>query len=339
MRIGSIDIDRPLALAPMEDISDQPFRRICKRLGADILYTEFSNCEALVRDVPRSLKRIEVLDDERPIGIQIYGSREEAMEGAAAMAEVARPDFIDINAGCWVRKIALRGDGAGLLRDLGKFESIVKAVIRGTRLPVTVKTRLGWDDDSICILDVARMVEQAGAQALAVHCRTRQQAYKGQADWSWLEKIKQVLSIPLIGNGDVVTPEDAKRMFETGVDGVMIGRGAIYNPWLFQQTKHFLATGDHLPAPDLGGRVALCIEHLRATADYKGERRAVLEHRKRYAGYLKGVRNIAKLRASLMAFETVEPIVERLHRFLEEYEYEPPDDVPSVEGDDACWTT
>lgn len=319
MRIGALDIDRPLALAPMENVSDPPFRRICKARGVDLLYTEFCNCEALIRKVPVSLKRIQVADDERPIGVQIYGRREEAMERAAAVVEEARPDFVDINAGCWVKKIAMRGDGAGLLRDLGKFESVVKAVVRGTRLPVTVKTRLGWDQDSICILDVARMVEQAGVQALTVHCRTRDQAYKGQADWSWLEKVRRVVSIPVIGNGDVFTPEDAKRMFETGVDGVMIGRGAIYNPWLFEQTKHFLATGEHLPAATLRDRVALCIEHLRASAAYKGERRAVLEHRKRYAGYLKGARNIAKLRASLMQFETVDPIVERLHAYLGEY--------------------
>ncbi len=322
MRIGAIDIEKPLALAPMEDVSDPPFRRICKERGADILYTEFVNCEALVRKVEISLKRIRVTDEERPIGIQLFGSTEASMERAAAMAEAAQPDFVDINAGCWVRKIASRGDGAGLLRDLGKFESVVNAVVRGTRLPVTVKTRLGWDDDSICILDVARMVEQVGVQALAVHCRTRAQAYNGQADWSWLEKVKGVVSIPVFGNGDVFTPEDAKRMFETGVDGVMIGRGAINNPWLFEQTKHFLATGDHLPELTLAERVALCIEHLEAAAEYKGERRAVLEHRKRYAGYLRGAPNIAKLRASLMEFVEIAPIVERLNGYLEEYSEE-----------------
>jgi len=319
MRIGSIDIDKPLALAPMEDVSDAPFRQICKAHGADVLYTEFANCEALVRNVPNSLKRIQVTDAERPIGIQIYGSREESMERAAAMAEEKEPDFIDLNAGCWVKKIALRGDGAGLLRDLKKFESVVKAVIRGTRLPVTVKTRLGWDGAGICILDVARMLEQAGVRALAVHCRTRVQAYKGEADWSWLGKVKAAVSIPVFGNGDVTSPEDAKRMFETGVDGVMIGRGAINNPWIFEQTKHFLATGGHLPEPTLAERVALCLEHLEAAAAYKGERRAVLEHRKRYAGYLKGARNIAKLRASLMELVEIEPIVERLNRYIEEH--------------------
>jgi len=319
MRLGAIDIERPLILAPMEDVTDRAFRLICKRHGADICYTEFVNCEALSRNVPLSLKRIQLTDPERPIGIQIYGSRVEAMQHAAAKAEEAGPEFIDINAGCWVRKIAMRGDGAGLLRDLEHFGAVVKAVVGATSLPVTVKTRLGWDADSICILDVARMVEQAGAKALAVHCRTREQAYKGQADWFWLAPVKEAVSIPVIGNGDVATPEDALRMFDTGVDGVMIGRGAMYNPWLFAQTKHLMATGERLPEPTLAERVALCIEHLQASVESRGERRAVLEHRKRYGGYLKNAPHIARLRASLMVFETVEPIIERLHAYLDEY--------------------
>jgi len=306
----------------MEDVSDYPFRMICKGYGADLLYTEFANCEALVRDVKRTLGKINITDEERPIGVQIYGSLESSMERAAAVAEAAQPDLIDINCGCWVKKIANRGDGAGLLRDLKKFESVVRAVVGGTRLPVTVKTRLGWDQDSICILDVARMVEQNGVQALTVHCRTRVQGYSGAADWSWLEKVKRVISIPLIGNGDVKTPEDVKRMFETGCDGVMIGRGAIHSPWLFQQAKHYLATGETLPDPPLAERMSACIRHLLAAVEYKGERRGVLEHRKHYAGYLRGVRNIARLRAELMLYNEAEPIVERLTRFLAECEEE-----------------
>ena len=306
----------------MEDVSDCSFRMICKGYGADLLYTEFANCEALVRDVKRTLGKINIADEERPIGVQIYGSLESSMGRAAAVAEAAQPDFIDINCGCWVKKIANRGDGAGLLRDLKKFESVVRAVVGGTRLPVTVKTRLGWDQDSICILDVARMVEQNGVQALTVHCRTRVQGYSGAADWSWLEKVKRVISIPLIGNGDVKTPEDVKRMFETGCDGVMIGRGAIHSPWLFQQAKHYLATGEALPDPPLAERMSACIRHLLAAVEYKGERRGVLEHRKHYAGYLRGVRNIARLRAELMLYNEAGPIVERLTRFLAEYEEE-----------------
>ncbi|NIA14441.1 MAG: tRNA dihydrouridine synthase DusB [Nitrospiraceae bacterium] len=315
MRIGDIELKKPLALAPMENVSDPPFRRICKDYGADILYTEFANCEAVVRDVKRTLRKFEIDDAERPIGIQIYGNKPDSMERAAALAEEAKPDFIDLNAGCWVRKIAMRGDGAGLLRNLPRFEAVVKAVVRGTRLPVTAKTRLGWDEDTINILDVARMVEQCGVQMLAVHCRTRVQGYKGEADWSWLEKVKAVISIPLIGNGDVRSPEDVRRMFDTGCDGVMIGRAAIQNAWIFARAKHYLATGEHLPEPTLSERVELCLRHLRAAAEYKGERRAVLEHRKHYATYLKGEPNIAKLRAGLMQFETIEPIEERLRRF------------------------
>ncbi len=316
--VGTIQLDHPLALAPMESVGDRPFRQICKSFGADIVYTEFANAEAIIRDVTRTLHKMQVNDDERPIAVQIYGSAEGSMERAAAVAEEMRPDFIDINCGCWVKKIANRGDGAGLLRDLKKFESVVRAVVGATRLPVTVKTRLGWDEKSICIREVARMVEQCGVQALTVHCRTREQGYKGQADWSWLEKIRKVISIPLIGNGDVRTPEDVRLMFATGCDGVMIGRAAICNPWIFQHAKEYLATGSLPPAPSLAECVATCLRHLHAAVAYKGERRAVLEHRKYYAGYLKNVHAIAKLRAELMTYTEVVPIEERLRRFLDE---------------------
>jgi len=319
MRIGNTEIERPIILAPMENISDRPFRFICKEQGADVLYTEFVNCEAIIRNAKKSLRKIEITDFERPIGAQIYGSVETSMERGTEVAAAAGPDFIDINCGCWVKKIALRGDGAGLLRDLKKFEAVVKAVVSHTRLPVTVKTRLGWDADSICILDVARMLEQNGVQALAVHCRTRGQGHKGDVDWSWLEKIKKVSAISLIGNGDVKSPEDAKRMFETGCDGVMIGRAAITNPWIFAEVKDYLATGTLRPGPTLDERAEMCLRHLRTAVEFKGERRAVLEHRKHYAGYLKGAYNVAKLRAELMEYVEMEPIVQRIRRFLDEY--------------------
>lgn len=322
MKIGNIHIDQPLCLAPMEDVSDYPFRRICKEYGADLVYTEFANCEALIRNVQRQHHKIVVRDDERPIAIQLYGSAEDSMEQAAVIAQVAGADFIDINCGCWVKKIAQRGDGAGLLRDLGKFEAVVRAVQKGTSLPVTVKTRLGWDKDSIVILDVARMLTDLGVAALTVHCRTRSQGYTGEADWTWLPRIREVLGIPLIANGDIKSPQDAETCFNLGCDGVMIGRGAIHNPWVFTQIKHYLQTGELLPEPGLDERVAMCLRHLTEQAAYRGERRGVLSFRKHYAHYLRDVQNIAKLRKDLMTYEEVAPVVDRLNRFLEEYEAE-----------------
>ena len=320
MKIGTIEIDKPLCLAPMEDVSDTPFRRICKEQGADLVYTEFANCEAIVRNVKQTMKKIQVHDGERPVAIQLYGSGEESLEQAAAIAQAAGADFVDINCGCWVKKIACRGDGAGLLRDLDKFRAVVESVIRGTDLPVTVKTRLGWDDSSFAILDVAPMLEAAGVQALTVHCRTRKQGYTGSADWSWLPRIKKASNIQLIANGDIATPEDAKACFDLGCDGVMIGRGAIHSPWIFRHMRHYLNTGEHLSEPTLEERVAMCVRHLRDSVAFRGERRGVPSFRRHYAGYLKGVRNIANLRKDLMHHLEVAPIVERLHRFLDEYD-------------------
>lgn len=318
MQIGHIEIEKPLALAPMEDVTDISFRVICKKLGADLLYTEFTSSEALIRDAAKALRKISVAEEERPVAIQLFGGVETSMEGAAAVAEKMRPDFIDINCGCWVKDVAMRGAGSGLLRDLPRFETIVRSTIRGTSLPVTVKTRLGWDKSTINILDVAKMVEDAGAKALTVHCRTRDMAHDGDADWSWLEKIKNVISIPLIGNGDVRTPEDAKRMFDTGCDGVMIGRAAIANPWIFRETRHFLETGNILSPPTPEERLHICGEHLELSVKYKGEKYGVLEFRKYYGGYLKGLPNISKLRAELMTYHERAPIVERLARYGEE---------------------
>ncbi len=317
MNIGSIKIKDPIALAPMEDVSDAAFRLICKRLGADIVYTEFTSCEALIRDVPKAYDKIKVTDEERPIGIQLYGGVEESMEKAAARAESLKPDFIDINCGCWVKKHVGRGEGAALLKDLPHFERIVKATVNATKLPVTVKTRLGWDAQNIVILDAAKMIEQAGAKALTVHCRTRSQAHKGQADWHWLEKIKKVISIPLIGNGDVTTPEDVKRMLEIGCDGVMIGRGAITNPWIFKQAKRYLKTGQHLLDPTLREKVELCIEHLKLAVQLKDTRNPVIPFRKHYVGYLKGIANVSQLRSDLMRLVDLEQIIKRLNQFLE----------------------
>ena len=319
MNIGSIQINNPIALAPMEDVTDTAFRLICKRLGADIVYTEFTSCEALIRDIPRAVQKIRISDEERPIAIQLFGGVEESMEEAAVRATGFAPDFIDINCGCWVKNHVSRGEGAALLKDLPHFERIVKSTVRATTLPVTVKTRLGWDAQSIVILDAAKIVEQAGAKAITVHCRTRSQAHRGEADWQWLTKIKKAVSIPVIGNGDITTADDVKRMFETGCDGVMIGRGAMTNPWIFRQAKYFLKTGQHLPEPTLKEKIDLCIEHLKLSVQLKGLRDGVIPFRKYYIGYLKGVPNVARLRSDLMSLVDLDKIIERLVRFLERH--------------------
>ncbi|MBF0510798.1 MAG: tRNA dihydrouridine synthase DusB [Candidatus Omnitrophica bacterium] len=312
MKIGSFDIQHPLCLAPMEDVTDLPFRLICKRLGADITYTEFTSSEGIIRDIPRIMEKMRISEEERPVGIQIFGGKPESMARAAQAIEKLKPDFIDINCGCWVKNHVSRNEGAGLLRDLKLFEDVVKNTVQATNLPVTVKTRLGWDDKSIVIEDVAKMVEAAGAKALTLHCRTRSQAHSGFADWSWLEKIKKIISIPLIGNGDITSADDAKAMLETGCDGLMIGRGAIANPWIFKQIKHFLNTGAHLPEPDILEKIKLCIEHLKLNVESRGEKYGVQTFRKYYVGYLKGLPNISKVRSDLMKLTQLDQVVEKL---------------------------
>ena len=322
MKIGSIEIEKPICLAPMEDVSDTAFRLICKRLGADIVYTEFTSSEAIIRDIPRALHKIEVRDEERPIAIQIFGGVETSMEQAAQRVESFRPDFIDINCGCWVKNHVARGSGAALLKDLNQFEKIVKSTVQATRLPVTVKTRLGWDEKNIVILDVAKMVEQIGAKALTVHCRPRSQAHGGQPDWTWLEKIKKIVKIPVIGNGGLHTPEDAKHMFETGCDGVMIGQAAIGNPWIFSQVKHYLKTNKLLASPALKERIDVCMDHLRLAVELENRPHTITSFRKYYAGYFRGIPNIAKLRSDIMIMTDIDSIAKRLYQFLESNESE-----------------
>ncbi|HTS00350.1 MAG TPA: tRNA dihydrouridine synthase DusB [Bacteroidota bacterium] len=320
MKIGTISLERGILLAPMEDVTDLPFRLICKRLGADIVYTEFVNSDGLVRGSRKTKQKMLFREEERPFGIQIYGGDIASMEGAARMASELNPDLIDINCGCWVRDVAMRGAGAGLLRDLPKMEKIARTVVGASTVPVTLKTRLGWDAASIRIVDVAKMCRDAGIAALTVHCRTRDQGHKGSVDYSWIPRIKEAVDLPVIVNGDVVSPENVRDVFiATGCDAVMIGRGAVINPWIFRQAKHFLATGERLPEASVEERVALLKEHLRLSVEYKGERAGVIELRKHYAGFLRGMPHVSRIRMELMQFTEAAPILDHLTKFLELY--------------------
>ena len=322
MKIGDIELGaRPLLLAPMEDVSDPPFRLLCKRFGADLLYTEFISSGGLVFDAEDSHKKLDIYEQERPVGIQIFGGDVEQVREATSIVNAAGPDLIDINFGCPVKKVVCNDGGAGILRDLPKMEAITRAVVEAAERPVTVKTRLGWNDDSIRILEVARMLEDCGVRALAVHARTRAQMYKGSARWEWLRRIRDDagLAIPLIGNGDATSPEKVAAMFdETGVDAVMIGRGAIGNPWIFRDAKHFMRTGELPPPPSWEERLQVVAEHLTLKCEWLGERTGVLEMRRMYGGYFKGFRNAGSLRMRLMESDTRERVVDTLLSFSDE---------------------
>jgi nifR3 family TIM-barrel protein len=319
MRIGPLEFDdRPLFLAPMEDVSDPPFRILCKRYGADMLYSEFVSSAGLLDDSEHEHMKLDIFDEERPIGIQVWGGDIEEVRRATPMVDAAGPDVIDINFGCPVRKVVSKDGGAGVLRNLPKMRRITEAVVETASRPVTVKTRLGWDDDSIQICDVARMLEDVGIQAFAVHARTREQKYDGDARWEWLRRIKEegVRTIPLIGNGDALTPEKIDAMFEqTGVDAVMIGRGAIGNPWIFQRAKAYMETGELPPPPSWEERVQVVAEHLSMKCEWLGERTGVLEMRKNYSGYFKGFHNASTLRHQLMQQDTKADVLEVLLNF------------------------
>jgi tRNA-dihydrouridine synthase B len=319
MKIGNIDIDNPVVLAPMEDVTDKSFRIIAKKLGADIVYTEFISSEGLIRNAAKALKKLEMFQDEHPIGVQLYGGNIDSMVEAVKISEEVRPDLIDINCGCWVKKVAGRGEGAGLLKDLPRMEKMVSAIVKIAKLPVTVKTRLGWDSDSIVILETAKMLESIGVKALTVHCRTRAQGHSGSADWSWIPKIKEKVSIPIIANGDITSPEKAKYLFdEMNADGIMIARAAIGNPFIFREIKHYLKTGKFLQQPGLEEKISVLIEHLKLTFEVRGKR-GIFEFRKHYSTYLKGLPNIASFRAELMQYTEIEPILEKLNIIREIY--------------------
>ena len=328
MRIGDLDLGpRPLLLAPMEDVSDPPFRLLCKRLGADMLYTEFISAGGLTYGASGSVQKLEFYEEERPVAIQIFGGEIDQVREAARIADAQDPTLIDINFGCPVKKVVCKDGGAGILRNLPKMEAITAAVIEEATRPVTVKTRLGWNDDSIQIEEVARMLEATGVAALAVHARTRAQMYRGEARWEWFPRIKSALrDIPLIGNGDATTPEKIEAMFdETPVDAVMIGRGAIGNPWIFREAKALMETGEVPDPPSWEERIAVVAEHLVGKCAWLGERKGTLEMRRMYGGYFKGHRGASRLRMELMKHGEKDAVLEVLLNWRED---EPETQVP-----------
>ncbi|MCH7965647.1 MAG: tRNA dihydrouridine synthase DusB [Bacteroidetes bacterium] len=318
LKIGNIEIENAILLAPMEDVTDVSFRLVCKELGADLVYTEFVNSEGLIRANEKTHKKLKIIDEERPVGIQIYGANIDSMVGAAKIAEAESPDLIDINAGCWVKNVVGQGAGSALLKDPPFMQQLVEAVVKSVKIPVTVKTRLGWDHESIKILEVAKRMEDAGAVSLTIHCRTRKMGHKGDAEWQWIPKIKEVVNIPVFLNGNVLNAYDVKKAFEeTGADGVMIARGAIGNPWIFLEAKELIQTGTISTVIDEEIKIKSCLRHLKLAIDIKGEKRAVLEHRKFYSGYLKGLYGASKVRSDLMQFIDYNGVEEALLNYLE----------------------
>jgi nifR3 family TIM-barrel protein len=324
VKIGTIDLGNfPLLLAPMEDVSDPPFRLVCKQNGADLMYTEFISSEGLIRAAAKSRKKLDIFEYERPIGIQIFGSLIESMREATEIASQAQPDLIDINYGCPVKNVACRGAGASLLQDIDKMVAMTKAVVESTHLPVTVKTRLGWDDTTKNVYEVAERLQDVGIKALTIHGRTRAQMYKGQADWNLIREIKRNprIQIPIFGNGDVDSVEKAANWrLEYEVDGIMIGRAAIGYPWIFREIKHFFATGEKLAGPTLAERIAVCRTHLEKSIEWKGEKTGIFEMRRHYANYFKGLPDFKEYRMRLVSLENVDDISSVLSEIEEKFE-------------------
>lgn len=303
-KIGDIELGEfPLLLAPMEDVSDPPFRALCKENGADLMYTEFISSEGLIRDAAKSVKKLDIFEYERPIGIQIFGNDIESMRQATEVTTQANPDIIDINYGCPVKKVACKGSGAGILQDIPKMVRMTAEIVKSTHLPVTVKTRLGWDESTKYIVEVAERLQDVGIKAISIHGRTRKQMYKGEADWALIGEVKNNprMHIPVFGNGDVDTPEKAlENKNRYGVDGVMIGRASIGYPWIFNEIKHFMATGEHLAPPSLEQRVNAAKRHLEMSIKWKGEKLGVVEMRRHYANYFKGIPHLKEFRIKLV---------------------------------------
>ena len=312
VKIGNIELGEfPLLLAPMEDVSDPPFRALCKEHGADVVYTEFISSEGLIRNAVKSTMKLDIYEKERPVGIQIFGANLDSMLQSVDIVEQTKPDIIDINFGCPVKKVVCKGAGAGILKDIDKMEMLTREMAKRTKLPLTVKTRLGWDEKTIKIVEVAERIQDAGAQAITIHGRTRAQMYKGFADWSLIADVKNNprMKIPVFGNGDVNSPEKAMEMRDKyGLDGAMIGRASIGNPWFFNQVKHFFKTKKHLPEPSINERIEMAKKHLTMAIKWKGEKLGVLETRRHYSNYFKGIQDFKKYRTIMVTSDYSEKI-------------------------------
>ena len=306
-KIGNIDLGEfPLLLAPMEDVSDPPFRALCKENGADVVYTEFISCEGLIRNAAKSTMKLDIYEQERPVGIQIFGANLDSMLQSVDIVEQTSPDIIDINFGCPVKKVVCKGAGAGILKDIDKMEMLTREMVKRTQLPVTIKTRLGWDEKNIKIVEVAERVQDAGAKAITIHGRTRSQMYKGLADWTLISEVKNNprMKIPVFGNGDVSSPEKAVEMRDVyGLDGAMIGRACIGNPWFFNQVKRYFKTGDHMPSPTINDRIEMAKRHLEMSIKWKGEKLGVLETRRHYSNYFKGIPDFKQYRTKMVTMD------------------------------------
>lgn len=312
----------PVILAPMEDITDLPFRYFCKKNGADLMYTEFISSDGLIRMAGKSLDKLQFLEEERPIGVQVFGHNAEAMKRAVEIAETFHPNLIDINFGCPVKKVVNKGAGAGLLKDIPRMLEMTRTVVNATHLPVTVKTRLGWDEGSKNIVSVAEQLQDTGIQALTIHARTRSQLYSGKADWTLVGEVKNNprMTIPIIGNGDIDSPLTAMEMRNRyGVDGIMIGRAAVGNPYLFKQVKHYFNTGEILPPLSLEERIQQCLAHLEKAVEFKGERLAIIEMRKQYSGYFRGIHGFKHFRMELLTLSTFSEINEKMTEIIDRY--------------------
>lgn len=316
VKIGDLKLGEfPLLLAPMEDVSDPPFRALCKKNGADMMYTEFISSEGLIRDAAKSVQKLDIFDYERPIGIQIFGAELDSMRRTAEIVEEAKPDILDINYGCPVKKVVCKNAGAGILRDIPKMVELTEAIVKSTDLPVTVKTRLGWDNDSIYIEEVAERLQDVGIKAISIHGRTRKQMYKGSADWEPIARVKDNprIHIPVFGNGDVDSPEKAVDMKNKyGIDGIMIGRASIGYPWIFREIKHYMETGLHLAPPSVEERVNAARDHLKMSLEWKGDKLGVLEMRRHYSNYFRGFPNIKPIRTKLVTEMEPEVLFELL---------------------------